>query len=113
MIVDVKSDDERALGAQIRNKTGSLGKNIDGSSFMLPGATYSIESQSNLITDIRGMNEEQETLFFSPHSTILSFGDASRRNDVWAVIRAAYKIDHTNIVFSTLFGCKQQSQIRM
>lgn len=92
MIVDVANDDSRSLGTQLRAKDGLLGKNIGASSFMTPSAN-NVMGQRNTLSDVVGSGDSP----LSAHSTIISLGDASK-DDVWALIRAAYKIDHSNVL---------------
>lgn len=97
MIVDITNDGTRSLGTQIRPKSGVLGHEMNAGAFMLPGATYGIgpngNNERNLISDVRGTGDD----LLSAHSTLISLGDASK-DDVWALIRAAYSIDNTNIL---------------
>lgn len=87
MIVDVNNDDSRSLGAELRARENTLGKQIGANAFM---------TASNMNTTETNLIKAQST-DTQAHQSILSFGDASK-DDVWALIRATYKIDHTNIL---------------
>jgi general secretion pathway protein D len=91
MIVDVNNDDARSLGAELRSRDNVLGKQISANAFMMPSKTRST-TETNLIK-----SQETDATSAPANQSILSFGDASK-DDVWALIRAAYKIDHTNII---------------
>jgi general secretion pathway protein D len=87
MIVDIRTDDVKGLGAQFRLKDGMLGDKIHGSSFMMPSTTNADMIKQNLFN----------TTAIGENSSILSFGDASS-DKIWGIIRAMYSTNHTNII---------------
>jgi len=84
MIVDLKVDDERSLGAQVRTKANMLGEDIAAQAANIASYTGAIDG--DLIQVASGLG--------SP-SSILTLG---RPGDIWGVIRSVYKIDHSNII---------------
>jgi len=94
LIVDVKTTDTKALGAQVRAKNGLLSNKINGIGFTLNNTNNSNLSNTDLVTNNPNL---LNNVVVDSNSSLLSFGNADA-NQVWGVIRAAYGIDHTNII---------------
>lgn len=94
LIVDVKTTDTKALGAQLRAKDGLLGSKVNAIAFPLNNTTANGLSISDLVTNNPNL---LNNIAVDNNSSLLSFGNANA-NQIWGVIRAAYGIDHTNIL---------------
>ncbi|MEI7580177.1 MAG: hypothetical protein WCJ17_00085 [bacterium] len=87
MIVDVRTDDIKGMGAQFRLQDGLLGDKLHASSFMMPSSSQADMIKQNLLN----------TTAIGDNSSILSFGDAAG-DKVWGILRAMYSTNHTNII---------------
>lgn len=87
MIVDIKLEDDRALGGQARPPKGAFG-NVEAQTLPL-GASEGFEFGKSQLPFAGGKG-----------STIISLGNGQTDDnaDVWGIIKALYKIDHSNVI---------------